>query len=163
MRIVRLRVNGDEVPVGVGDQETLLEALRNRLGLTGTKQGCDVGDCGSCTVLLDGKPVPSCLVLAADAEGREVTTIEGLATGDGLHPVQRAFHEVGAVQCGFCTPGMVLSAKSLLDANPSPSRDEIRWALSGNLCRCTGYRKIVDAVELAARDQGGQGGVSDEP
>jgi carbon-monoxide dehydrogenase small subunit len=152
MRIVRLRVNGDEMPVGVADRETLLEVLRNRLGLTGTKQGCDLGDCGSCTVLLDGKPAPACLVLAADAEGREITTIEGLASGEGLHPVQRAFHEVGAVQCGFCTPGMILTAKALLDENPRPSRDEIRRALSGNLCRCTGYRKIVEAVESAAQN-----------
>ena len=132
MRIVRLRINGDERSLGVGD-------------------------CGACTVLLDGKPAPSCLVLAADVEGREVTTIEGLATGDGLHPVQRAFHEVGAVQCGFCTPGMVLTAKALLDENPRPSRDEIRSALSGNLCRCTGYRKIVDAVESAAQAQDAAG------
>ncbi len=154
MRTLRFRVNGDPVEVGVRDRETLLEVLRGRLGLTGTKQGCDVGDCGSCTVLLDGEPVLSCLTLAADVEGREVLTIEGLARGDGLHPLQQAFLDAGAVQCGYCTPGMILTAKALLDRNPRPSRGEIRTALSGNLCRCTGYRKIVDAVELAARRGG---------
>ena len=154
MRTLRFRVNGDPVEVGVRDRETLLEVLRERLGLTGTKQGCDVGDCGSCTVLLDGEPVLSCLTLAADVEGREVLTIEGLARGDRLHPLQRAFLDAGAVQCGYCTPGMILTAKALLDRSPRPSREEIREALSGNLCRCTGYRKIVDAVELAARQEG---------
>ena len=154
MRTLRFRVNGDPVEVGVRDRETLLEVLRERLGLTGTKQGCDVGDCGSCTVLLDGEPVLSCLTLAADVEGREVLTIEGLARGDRLHPLQRAFLDAGAVQCGYCTPGMILAAKALLDRSPRPSREEIREALSGNLCRCTGYRKIVDAVELAARQEG---------
>ena len=154
MRTLRFRVNGDPVEVGVRDRETLLEVLRGRLGLTGTKQGCDVGDCGSCTVLLDGEPVLSCLTLAADVEGREVLTIEGLARGDELHPLQQAFLDAGAVQCGYCTPGMILTAKALLDRNPRPSRGEIRAALSGNLCRCTGYRKIVDAVELAARRGG---------
>ncbi len=154
MTTVRFRVNGDPVEVGVRDRETLLEVLRGRLGLTGTKQGCDVGDCGSCTVLLDGEPVLSCLTLAVDVEGREVLTIEGLARGDHLHPLQQAFLDAGAVQCGYCTPGMILTAKALLDRNPRPSRGEIRTALSGNLCRCTGYRKIVDAVELAARREG---------
>ncbi len=151
MIIVKMTVNGNPIEVGVGDEETLLETLRQRLGLTGTKQGCDLGDCGSCTVLIDGKPALSCLTLAADAEGREITTIEGLAHGEDLHPVQRAFHEAGAVQCGFCTPGMVLTAKALLDANPNPDRDTIKGALAGNLCRCTGYVKIVDAVENAAK------------
>ena len=150
MIILNMTVNGNTVEVGVGDEETLLETLRQRLGLTGTKQGCDLGDCGSCTVLLDGRPVLSCLTLAADAEGREILTIEGLAVGEELHPVQRAFHEAGAVQCGFCTPGMVLTAKAFLDTNPAPGRDEIKGALAGNLCRCTGYLKIVDAVERAA-------------
>ncbi len=154
MRTLRFRVNGDPVEVGVRDRETLLEVLRGRLGLTGTKQGCDVGDCGSCTVLLDGEPVLSCLILAGDVEGREVLTIEGLARGDELHPLQQAFLDAGAVQCGYCTPGMILTAKALLDRNPRPSRGEIRAALSGNLCRCTGYRKIVDAVDLAARREG---------
>jgi carbon-monoxide dehydrogenase small subunit len=151
MIIVAITVNGNRVEVGVGDEETLLETLRQRLGLTGTKQGCDLGDCGSCTVLLDGQPVLSCLTLAANAHGHEITTIEGLAHGGELHPIQRAFHEAGAVQCGFCTPGMVLTAKALLDSHPHPDRDTIRTVLSGNLCRCTGYVKIVNAVENAAR------------
>ncbi len=151
MIIVQMTVNGNPIEVGVGDEETLLETLRQRLGLTGTKQGCDLGDCGSCTVLLDGKPVLSCLTLAADAQGHEIVTIEGLAQGEDLHPVQRAFHEAGAVQCGFCTPGMVLTAKALLDTNPNPDRETIKGALSGNLCRCTGYVKIVNAVEIAAK------------
>jgi len=151
MIIVTMTVNGNQLEIGVGDEETLLETLRRRLGLTGTKQGCDLGDCGSCTVLLDGRPVLSCLTLAADAHGCKITTIEGLSRGEELHPVQRAFHEAGAVQCGFCTPGMVLTSKALLDANPHPSRDEIKGALSGNLCRCTGYVKIVNAVEKAAQ------------
>ncbi|MEI6824613.1 MAG: (2Fe-2S)-binding protein [Desulfuromonadales bacterium] len=151
MIIVNMTVNGNHIELGVGDEETLLETLRQRLGLTGTKQGCDLGDCGSCTVLLDGQPVLSCLTLAADADGHEITTIEGLAHGGELHPIQRAFHEAGAVQCGFCTPGMVLTAKALLDTHPHPDRTTIRGALSGNLCRCTGYVKIVNAVENAAK------------
>ncbi len=151
MKLLRLTVNGDPVELGVRDEETLLQVLRERLGLTGTKQGCDLGDCGSCTVLLDGEPVLSCLVLAATVEGRSVETIEGVAGADGLHPVQEAFDEVGAVQCGFCTPGMVLASKALLEKDPRPSRSEIRRALSGNLCRCTGYVKIVDAVERAGK------------
>lgn len=150
MIIVNMTVNGQQREMGVGDEETLLETLRNRLGLKGTKQGCDMGDCGSCTVLLDGLPVLSCLTLAVDAHGRDVVTIEGLSQGENLHPLQEAFHEAGAVQCGFCTPGMILTAKSFLDTNPNPSRDEIKHALAGNLCRCTGYVKIVDAVETAA-------------
>ena len=151
MIIVTMTVNGNRIEIGVGDEETLLETLRQRLGLTGTKQGCDLGDCGSCTVLLDGQPVLSCLTLAADADGHEITTIEGLAHGGELHPIQRAFHEAGAVQCGFCTPGMVLTAKALLDNHPHPDRTAIRGALAGNLCRCTGYVKIVNAVENAAK------------
>jgi len=151
MIIVTMTVNGNRVEVGVHDEETLLDTLRQRLGLTGTKQGCDLGDCGACTVLLDGRPVLACLTLAADAQGRDITTIEGLAQGAELHPVQRAFHEEGAVQCGFCTPGMVLTAKALLDVNPHPDSNEIRSALAGNLCRCTGYVKIVNAVEKAAQ------------
>ncbi|MGA8832658.1 MAG: (2Fe-2S)-binding protein [Desulfomonilaceae bacterium] len=150
MKVIRFTLNGDPIEIGVRDQETLIETLRERLGLTGTKQGCDLGDCGSCTVLLDGEPVLSCLLLAADADGHSVVTIEGLARGEELHPVQRAFHEVGAIQCGFCTPGMALASKALLDSNPKPTEDEIRRALSGNLCRCTGYVKIVRAVKRAA-------------
>ncbi len=150
MKVIQFTLNCDPIEIGVFDEETLVRTLRERLGLTGTKQGCDLGDCGSCTVLLDGEPVLSCLMLAADAEGHTVVTIEGLTEGEELHPVQRAFHEEGAIQCGFCTPGMVLAAKALLDTNPAPSEAEIRHALSGNLCRCTGYVKIVRAVERAA-------------
>ncbi len=150
MRILRCEVNADPVEIGVRDNETLLETLRDRLGLTGAKRGCDQGACGACTVLLDGRPVMSCLLLAVRAEGRRVTTIEGLSAGGSLHPLQRAFHESGAVQCGFCTPGMILSAKALLDSCPDPSDVDIRHALAGNLCRCTGYAKIVEAVRLAA-------------
>lgn len=150
MKVIRFTLNGDSVEIGVRCEETLLETLRERLGLTGTKQGCDLGDCGACTVLMDGEPVLSCLILAADAEGHTILTIEGLAQGECLHPVQQAFHEEGAVQCGFCTPGMVLASKALLDSNPAPTEAEIRHALSGNLCRCTGYTKIVRAVKRAA-------------
>ncbi len=151
MRTLKFILNGDPTETGVNDGETLLEVLRNRLGLTGTKQGCDQGECGSCTVLIDGKPVLSCLTLAVRVENRHVTTIEGLAEGGKLHPVQVSFHEKGAIQCGFCTPGMVLTAKALLDRNPHPTRNEIKEALAGNICRCTGYKKIVEAVEQAAK------------
>ena len=151
MRTLKFILNGDPTEIGVKDGETLLEVLRNRLGLTGTKQGCDQGECGSCTVLIDGKPVLSCLTLAVRVENRHVTTIEGLAEGGKLHPVQVSFHEEGAIQCGFCTPGMVLTAKALLDRNPHPTRNEIKDALAGNICRCTGYKKIVEAVEQAAK------------
>ncbi|MBW1768387.1 MAG: (2Fe-2S)-binding protein, partial [Deltaproteobacteria bacterium] len=129
----------------------LVEVLRYELGLTGTKQGCGVGDCGSCTVIMDGKPVNSCLVLAVQANGKNILTIEGLDTDQGLHPLQQAFVDKGAVQCGFCTPGMILSAKSLLDHNPKPDESEIRMAISGNLCRCTGYQKIVEAIQHASK------------
>jgi aerobic-type carbon monoxide dehydrogenase small subunit (CoxS/CutS family) len=161
MRALTLRVNGDQVPTSAPDHWTLLEVLRYRLGLTGSKQGCDKGDCGACTVLLDGKPVLACLTLAALAEGREVTTIEGLmpahmaAGGEGADPVQDAFDRTGALQCGFCQPGMMLSARALLDENPEPSRAEIKDALAGNLCRCTGYTQIVQAVELAIAERVG--------
>lgn len=150
MRQFRLKVNGKEVQVEAPAGITLLKLLRDYLGLTGTKEGCGEGECGACTVLLDGVPVVSCLLPAAKAEGREVTTIEGLAQGEKLHPLQEAFISEGAVQCGFCTPGMILSAKALLDSNSRPTRDEIKEALSGNLCRCTGYSQIVRAVEKAA-------------
>ncbi|MCG0278854.1 MAG: (2Fe-2S)-binding protein [Thermanaeromonas sp.] len=143
-------MNGKEVQVEAPAGITLLKLLRDYLGLTGTKEGCGEGECGACTVLLDGVAVVSCLLPAAKAEGREVTTIEGLAQGEKLHPLQEAFISEGAVQCGFCTPGMILSAKALLDNNPRPTKDEIREALSGNLCRCTGYSQIVRAVEKAA-------------
>jgi carbon-monoxide dehydrogenase small subunit len=147
-----LTVNGDAVRRAVPAQRTLLEFLRYDLGLTGSKQGCDKGDCGACTVLLDGKPVLSCLTLAIDAEGSKVETIESLAAGGALHPLQKAFVHHGAAQCGFCTPGMLMSSKALLDASPHPTRQEVKHALSGNLCRCTGYTKILDAVEAAAHE-----------
>ncbi|MDX9745980.1 MAG: (2Fe-2S)-binding protein [Syntrophales bacterium] len=150
MRLLKFTLNDDAIEIGVQDGETLLEVLRHRLGMTGTKQGCDQGECGSCTVLLDGQPVLSCLTLAVRVDKRQVTTIEGLAVGGNLHPVQGAFQEAGAIQCGFCTPGMVLTAKALLDRRQDPQREEIKAALAGNLCRCTGYKKIVEAVELAA-------------
>jgi aerobic-type carbon monoxide dehydrogenase small subunit (CoxS/CutS family) len=144
-------VNGDRRELGVPAHWTLLEALRYGLGLTGSKQGCDKGDCGACTVLLDGEPTLSCITPVLEAEGRSVTTVEGLATADGPHPLQTAFGECGAAQCGFCTPGILMSAAALLEETTSPSREEIKDALSGNLCRCTGYTKILEAVELAAR------------
>ncbi len=149
--ILTCRVNGDRRQLGVPDHWTLLEALRYGLGLTGSKQGCDKGDCGACTVLLDGRPVLSCITPALEAEGADVLTVEGLARPGALHPLQEAFEVHGAAQCGFCTPGILMSAVALLDRNPSPTRDEIKEALSGNLCRCTGYTKIIDAVEAASR------------
>jgi len=148
-RELHITVNGDEYHLLVDTQRTLLEVIRDQIGLTGTKNGCGAGECGACTVLLEGRPVNSCLMLALEADGREVLTIEGLARGDVLHPIQRAFVDAGAVQCGFCTPGMVLTTKALLDRRPDPTRDEILEALRGNLCRCTGYVKIIDAVEAA--------------
>jgi len=149
---IQITVNGQLHLVRVSGTTTLLELLRNQLHLTGTKDGCGEGDCGACTVLLDGQAVKSCLVLAVQADGSRVTTVEGLAPeGDRPHPLQEAFVEAGAVQCGYCTPGMLMAAKALLDANPEPTRDEIRAALAGNLCRCTGYAKIVTAVEQAAQ------------
>jgi carbon-monoxide dehydrogenase small subunit len=156
-RLMALTVNGRRQEVAVEPRRTLLELLREDLGLTGTKQGCGEGDCGACVVLLDGTPVNSCLVLALEAAGREVLTIEGLADGNRLHPIQQAFVEVGAVQCGYCTPGMVLTAKSLLERSPDPGEAEVRRAVSGNLCRCTGYQKIVEAIlDAAQRMRGGQ-------
>ncbi len=155
-KLLQLTVNGTPREVAVHAHATLGEVLRQDLGLTGTKIGCGEGDCGACTVLLDGTPVNSCLVLALQANGREVTTIEGLADGEGLHPVQAAFVEAGAVQCGFCSPGMILSATALLDSVPKPTDHQVRHALSGNLCRCTGYQKIVDATLNAAETLGSQ-------
>lgn len=148
---IRLTVNGVERVADVPSAATLVELLREGLGLRGTKVGCGRGECGACTVLLDGEPVNSCLVFAAQCEGREVMTIEGLGEGDALDKVQRAFVDAGAVQCGYCTPGMIMSAHALLEKNPSPSREEIEEAISGNLCRCTGYVKIVDAIEESSR------------
>ena len=148
--IVRLTVNGDRREVGVPTHFTLLEALRYGLGLTGSKQGCDKGDCGACTVILDGAPTLSCITPVWEAEGRDVVTVEGLANAAGPHPLQDAFDLHGAAQCGFCTPGILCSAAALLERTTSPSRTEIKEALAGNLCRCTGYTKIYDAVEAAA-------------
>lgn len=148
--IIQITINGELVEAAVEPNQTLLQFLRDDLDLTGTKHGCGLGDCGACTVILDGKPVNSCLVLAVQANGREVLTIEGLAENGKLHPIQQSFVDKGAIQCGFCTPGMILSAKALLDENPKPSELEIRTAISGNLCRCTGYQKIVEAVKDAA-------------
>jgi len=162
VRTLSLEVNGDAVEIAAPDHWTLLEVLRYRLGLTGSKQGCDKGDCGACTVLVDGKPWLSCITLAATVEGRAVTTIEGLmpahlrAGGTGPDPVQAAFDKCGALQCGFCQPGMMLSARALLNENPEPTRPEIRAALDGNLCRCTGYTQIVQAVELAVAEACGR-------
>ena len=162
MRLLSLRVNGDLHELAAPDHWTLLEVLRYRLGLTGSKQGCDKGDCGACTVLVDGQPLLACLSLAAAAEGHDVTTIEGLmpahvaAGGRGPDPVQDAFDRCGALQCGFCQPGMMLSARALLNENPEPTRDEIRAALSGNLCRCTGYTQILQAVELVVAEAAGR-------
>lgn len=152
MKVVcSLTVNGDEYEVGIHPATTLLEALRYELGLTGSKQGCDKGDCGACTVLLEGRPVLSCITLAMSVQGREITTVEGIAEKAAPHPLQDAFDRFGAAQCGFCTPGMLISARALLDHNLDPSQQEIREALAGNLCRCTGYTKIFEAVEDAAR------------
>jgi len=148
--ILTLTVNGDTDQLVVAGNRTLLEVLREDLALTGTKHGCELGECGACTVLIDGVAVLSCLTLAAQAEGTEVTTVEGLATGSVLHPLQEGFAELGAAQCGYCTPGMLMAAKALLDAEADPSRAEVEQALAGNLCRCTGYLKILDAVSLAA-------------
>jgi carbon-monoxide dehydrogenase small subunit len=149
--LLRLRVNGEAHIVAAEPHHTLLEVLREELQLTGTKHGCELGECGACTVLVDGVPVLSCLTLPAQLDdGAEVTTVEGLATGATLHPLQTAFAEEGAAQCGYCTPGMLMAAKALLDANPRPSRDEIAHAISGNLCRCTGYTAIYEAIESAA-------------
>jgi carbon-monoxide dehydrogenase small subunit len=145
-QLIKLTVNGRLHELAVPTSRTLVELLRCDLGLTGTKQGCGVGECGTCTVLLDGQPVNSCLVLAVDLDGREITTIEGLANGPHLHPLQNAFIEKGAIQCGFCTPGMILTSYALLNRYPNPTDKEIREALAGNLCRCTGYQKIVEAV-----------------
>jgi carbon-monoxide dehydrogenase small subunit len=150
--LVALTVNGEARRADVPSAATLVELLREHLGLTGTKVGCGHGECGACTVLLDGEPVNSCLVFAAQCDGREVTTIEGLSRDGELDRIQNAFADAGAVQCGFCTPGMIMSAAALLASNPAPSRDEVEEAISGNLCRCTGYVKIVDAVQMAASE-----------
>jgi aerobic-type carbon monoxide dehydrogenase small subunit (CoxS/CutS family) len=148
--VVALDVNGERTQLLLPVHKTLLEVLREDMQLTGTKHGCELGECGTCTVLVDGRPELSCLLLPVQVEGRAITTVEGMARGAELHPLQQAFVELGAAQCGYCTPGILLSAKSLLEANARPTRDEIREALAGNLCRCTGYVKILEAIELAS-------------
>ena len=155
MQLIKLLINGKEYEVAVKKNWTLLYVLREILNFTGTKCGCNTGDCGACKVLIDGEPINSCVFLASKAEGKEVVTIEGLAEGTRLHPIQEAFIESGAVQCGFCTPGMIITTKALLAKNSDPSRTEIAQALDNNLCRCTGYVKIIDAIELAAKKMGG--------
>ena len=150
IQTVTVSVNGEPRSADVEPRLLLARFLRDTLGLTGTHMGCDTTNCGACTVLLDGVPVKSCTVLAVQADGRRVTTVEGLETPEGLHPMQAAFHEQHGLQCGFCTPGMMLTAIALLEENPDPSEEEIRWALSGNICRCTGYQNIVNAVRQAA-------------
>jgi len=156
MVTVTLNVNGETRTASVPPETTLLRMLRDQLNLPGAKLGCDVGDCGACTVIVDGKPVNSCLMLAAQAEGRTVQTIEGLATMDGVHPIQRAFEDCASLQCGFCGPGVIMSAKALLDEVPNPTVAEIRGALGGNLCRCTGYVKMIEAIQIAARAMHGE-------
>jgi carbon-monoxide dehydrogenase small subunit len=150
-QLIEFYVNGDTYELAVEPQTTLLEVLRDHLGLTGTKEACGTGECGSCTVLIEGKPILSCLALAVDYPNKEIVTIEGLSQGEKLTPVQQAFVDCGAVQCGFCTPGMILSTSALLKKNPSPSEEEIRKALEGHLCRCTGYNKIIEAINTAAK------------
>ncbi len=149
---VTTKVNGDEAEFLCEPRETLLDVLRDRLGLTGSKEGCGTGDCGACSVTIDGRLVSSCLVLGVEAEGAEIETIEGMAKGEALHPLQRKFIEHAALQCGFCTPGILVAAKSLLEKDPDPSEEDIRYWLAGNLCRCTGYDKIVRAVQDAAKE-----------
>jgi carbon-monoxide dehydrogenase small subunit len=152
-QILSFTLNGSPVDVIVTATETLLDVLRERLGVTGPKRGCDDGDCGACTVLLDGEPVRSCLTIALTVSGREVQTVEGLSADGKLHPLQQAFHEHGAFQCGFCTPGMLMSAKALLDHNPNPTRLEIREHMSGNLCRCGGYEEVIEAIQAVANGE----------
>lgn len=157
-RKIQLNINGEAQSFEVDPQMTLLELLRDEMGLTGTKEGCDGGECGSCTVLMNQKAVLSCITLAVDSNEKNILTIEGLASGGKLHPLQEAFIQHGAVQCGYCTPGMILSAKALLDENPLPTEAEIREAICGNVCRCTGYVKIVEAVSSAKNEVGGENG-----
>jgi aerobic-type carbon monoxide dehydrogenase small subunit (CoxS/CutS family) len=155
-RQIRFRLNGEDTEVAFAPHKTLLEVLREDLNLTGTKHGCELGECGTCAVLVDGRSILSCLMLGLDAEGREVKTIEGMAEGAELHPLQQTFADLGAAQCGYCSPGFLLVAEELLQKSPNPSRAEIQEALSGNLCRCTGYIKIYEAVELAAARMRGE-------
>jgi len=152
---IELKVNGETYQTLIEPHRTLLEVLRENLGMTGSKEMCNKGDCGGCTVIMDGKPVLSCLALAIEAEGKEIVTIEGLSDGFELHPIQQAFVDHGAIQCGYCTPGFIMSAKALLDRNPNPTEDEIKEGISNNLCRCTGYVQIIDAIDAAAGAEGG--------
>ena len=154
MKHLEITVNGKPYELQVKPWATLLEVIRDDLGLTGTKEGCGLGECGACTVIMDGTTVNACLVVAPEADGKEITTIEGLAQGDKLHPIQEAFMEQGGLQCGFCTPGVILSTKALLDENPKPTDEEMRRGLSGNFCRCTGYTKIFESVKVAAQRGG---------
>ena len=152
-RLIELRINDESYDLAVESQRTLLEVLREDLGLTGTREACGTGECGACTVLIDGKPILSCLTLAIEVQGKEIVTIEGMTSGGDLHPLQKAFIQYGAIQCGYCTSGMILNAKSILDENPRPSREEILKGLEGNLCRCTGYNKIVEAIMEASKGE----------
>ena len=151
--LLQIHLNGEPHEVYASVHKTLLEVLREDLALTGTKHGCELGECGTCAVLIDGQPVLSCLTLPIEVQGQEITTIEGMAAGNRLHPLQEAFADLGTAQCGFCMPGMLLTAKAMLDVNPHPTRQEIRETLAGNLCRCTGYTKIIEAIELVAAQQ----------
>jgi carbon-monoxide dehydrogenase small subunit len=155
LKEINLTVNNRPYRLSVLPWRTLLEVIREDLGLTGTKEGCGLGECGACTVLIDGRTVNSCLVLATEADGKQITTIEGLANGDKLHPIQQAFVDHGGLQCGFCTPGVIMSAKALLDKNPTPTEEEIKQGIAGNLCRCTGYAKIIESIKAAAEKMGG--------
>jgi carbon-monoxide dehydrogenase small subunit len=156
MKQIKIEVNGETHELLVKPSATLLDIIREDLALTGTKEGCGIGECGACTVIIDGETVNACLILAVEADGKQITTIEGLARGDVLHPIQQAFVDIGGLQCGFCTPGMVLSAKALLDRNGNPTDEEIRKGLEGNFCRCTGYTKIIESVKVAAQKMSGQ-------
>ena len=156
MRDIEFTINRKKRKISVKPNDLLLNVLREDLGLKGTKYGCGTGECGACTVLMDGKPVLSCLILAVSMDKKNITTIEGIATDEKLHPLQQAFVETGAIQCGYCIPGMILSAKALLDKNPSPTEDEIKSAIKGNLCRCTGYVKIIESIQLAAKRMRGE-------
>ena len=151
-QIIKMTVNEKQYELAVKPNQTLLDILRQELGLTGAKRGCELGDCGACTVIMNGKPVNSCLILALEANNAVIETIEGLETEEGLHPVQQAFVEKGAIQCGFCSPGMILSSKHLLEHNQNPTEGEIREAIAGNLCRCTGYQKIIEAIQSCAKE-----------
>ena len=156
MRQIEIKVNDVMHEVDVQPWDTLLDVIRDKLGLTGTKEGCGLGECGACTVIMNGKTVNSCLVLAVEADGKQITTIEGLAEGNKLHPIQQAFIDLGGLQCGFCTPGMIISAKAMLDENQNPTEEEIRRGISGNFCRCTGYTKIIQSIQAAVPKKEGK-------